>query len=142
MRGEKKMAKRPDNKIKVTETLKSIGSPETISFDEMKKLVSQFNEMKKNIKLQTKDMSKEDKKKLGIIKGKKREISEQIKPFIAKVFKLISDYQDNLADEFKLTISDEKPEGQKWLTFKSDDGFTFCINKIGENVEPESEETK
>ena len=126
-----------------TETAKNAGFPEGMSYEEMKKQMEEFNKLNRLVKLAKKTMSKEEQKKIGISQGKKRrEISEEIKPFIKKVFKLISEYQNNILSEFKLTITDEKPDGQKWLTFTSDDGITFCINKNAKDTEEEKEEEK
>ncbi len=119
-----------------------------MNFEEMKKEIEKFNAMKKAIKETKKtlsaktDLTAEEKLQLKLIsstKGKKRELSEAIKPFIKRVFKLIVEFQDTILEEFENTKSEDKPDGQKWLTFKSDEGITFCVNRYLKTEEEEEE---
>lgn len=97
-----------------TEVLTNAGSPEVLTFDEMKKMVSEYKKLGKAIKA----ISKEDRAKL--MPKRERVITDNIKPLTSKIEKLLTEYRENLEVEFKTTISTEKPNGQKWIGYKFD----------------------
>ena len=103
-----------------TEVLTSIGAPQGMSFEDMSKNVKEYRRLQKLIKA----MPKEDRAKL--MPKRERIISDNIKDMIKKIDTLLSEFSDNIASEFKSTVSVEKPEGQKWLTWKLDT-YTFCL---------------
>lgn len=112
-----------------TEVLTSSGAPEGMSFADMQIAVKEYKKLQKLIKA----MPKEERAKL--MPKRERIVSDQIKPMIVKIQTLLNEYQENIKSEFKTTISVEKPDGQKWLTWKLEN-YTFClaINKTKPKV--------
>ncbi len=110
-----------------TEILTNAGAPEKMSFAEMQKAIAEYKKLQKLIK----SLPKEDRAKL--MPKRERVITDNIKPLIVKISSLLNEYQENIKSEFKTTVSIEKPNGQKWLTFKLN-SYTFCIaiNKVKE----------
>jgi len=96
------------------------GAPEKMSFEDMKTAIQDFKRLQKLIKA----MPKEDRAKL--MPKRERVISDNIMPLIDEIRKSLDKYSDNIKSEFKTTISIEKPDGQKWLTWKLDN-YTFCL---------------
>lgn len=101
-----------------TEVLQS--APKNLSFDEMKQAIQDFKRLQKIIKA----MPKEDRAKL--MPKRERVISDNIQAMIKGISEILEMFQENIKKEFKTTISIEKPDGQKWLTWKLDT-YTFCL---------------
>lgn len=114
------MSKKNQSAKVETEILTSIGAPETMSFEEMKKAVTEYKKLQKLIK----SMPKEDRAKL--MPKRERIISDNIKDMIDDIKVVLSQHVEEIQIEFQRTISTEKPKGQRWLTWKLED-YTFCL---------------
>lgn len=103
-----------------TEILTNSGSPEKMSFEDMKKNIAEYKRLQKLIKA----LPKEDRAKL--LPRRVREVSDQIKPMIEEVGLALVRNEKVIVSEFEKTITTEKPNGQKWLTWKLPN-YTFCL---------------
>ena len=94
---------------------------ETLTPDEMKKLLQEFSTLRAKIAKLPKEELKELKKEIGkrVISGKLLELKDKLVP-------ILKEYRDDLKAEFKKTETVDKPKGNKSISFKTDI-FTVAV---------------
>ena len=102
------------NTITVAEVINS----ELLTPDEMRKLLKDFQSLKAQISKLPKDQLKEIKAELGrvskrVISGKLLELKDRLVP-------ILKEYRDDLKEEFKKTITKDKPFGNRSISFRAD----------------------
>lgn len=103
-----------------TEILTSVESPQVMSFEDMKRSVAEYKRLEKIIKA----LPKEERAKL--LPKRVREVSKRLIPMIDEIALALVRNETEIVEEFKTTISAEKPNGQRWITFRLPN-YTFCL---------------
>jgi len=102
------------NVITVAEVIKS----DTLTPDEMKKILKDFQALRAKIAKLPKEEVKAAKAEMGgisrrVISGKLLELKDKLVP-------LIKEYREDLKKEFSLTCTNDKPKGNKSISLRVD----------------------